>query len=80
MEVGWDQHAWGVAGGGEGFPWSEGPTQGDGMSGDGERPLGNWGIRGKCSQHLPNLLRPQQVCWGPRLEPLPSRALQLGGS
>ena len=57
----------GAAGGGEGFPCSEGPTHGEGISGDGERTLGDQGIRGECSQHFPDLLGPRQACWVPGL-------------
>ena len=74
VEVGWEQHPWRVAGGGEGFPCLEGPTHGEGISGDGERPLGDPGIWGEHGQHLPFPLRPQWVCWGLRPEPLPSGA------
>ena len=50
------------------------PTHGDELSGDGERPLWDWGIRGVCAQHFPHPLGPQQACWGHGPKPPNSKA------
>ena len=57
-----------------GFLCLEGPTHGEGISRDRERPLGDWRIGRECSQHFPCPLGPRGGCWGPGPKPLPSEA------
>ena len=42
VDTRWNWHPWGVLGEREGFPCSEGPIHGAGISRDGEKPLGDW--------------------------------------
>ena len=42
VDTRWNWHPWRVLGEGEGFPCSEGPIHGAGISRDGEKPLGDW--------------------------------------